>query len=963
MSIFPAVPGTARQRFVQLSLLAALFALAACASQEPPEPLAPAQSPNDRFAYRLVTLDNGLQTLLISNPETPKAAASLDVQVGSGDNPADRGGLAHFLEHMLFLGTEKYPDPAEYERYITEHGGSRNAYTSFEHTNYFFDVDAQHLDGALDRFAQFFVAPNLDAAYVERERNAVEAEYQMGLKSDGRRGLDVLQASMNPEHPFSRFSVGSLESLADRPGQSVRDDLLDFYARHYSANQMRLVVLGRESLKELEGMVEDMFGEVPNRGAELESIDEPLFVDAQLPMLLKVEPQGTLRQLALNFQIPDYRAEYDSKPMAYVSNLVGHEGEGSLLSALKRQGLADGLSSGTGLSWRGGALFSVNIGLTEAGVERYEEVLQYVFAYLDLLREEGPRQRIYDEQAALAALSFRFVEPMPPISYVRMLSDRMHYYADADLLSGPFLMTDFDGDQIRDALSRLTADRAQVVLTAPGLATDRVSPYYEVPYARMGPEAIMVSRWTGGEAEGLQLPEPNPFIAEDVELLALSEDNPAQPTLRVDTPRKRVWHRQADDFRVPKGALYISFRSPMVGATPEQWAAASLYTRVVSDALNEYTYPALLAGIGFRYYRHGQGLGLRINGYNDKQLRLLEDLLTAIGGNALDAARFERVRREMVLELQNSVARRPTSQLLDHMRQAIQSGEYSDARLIEALEGMTVADLEAYREDFWTSARFEALLYGNHAAQDAERVAALADLVLRGERGEAALAPEVLALDAGDSVQLEAEIEHPDAVVAWYLQGAGRSLEDRAAVALTAQVIESGFFQQLRTEQQLGYIVSSFAWPQYDLPGLVLLIQSPSHAAPDVHAAMDEFLSATLEDITAEQFERHRSALVNNILKPHENLSERADFYWQSIALREWDFDRPERLAAAVRAIDYEAWQDYYRQTFLEERRSFLGVSAGARDALPEAPGTAVFADPKALRAAKSTIEIDLSPL
>jgi insulysin len=179
--------------------------------------VAPVQSPNDRFAYRLVELDNGLRALLISNPESPKAAASLDVYVGSGDNPEGRGGLAHFLEHMLFLGTEKYPDPAEYERFITEHGGSRNAYTSFEHTNYFFDVDAPHLTGALDRFAQFFIAPNFDARYVERERNAVQAEYQMGLKSDPRRGLDVLQASMNPEHPFSQFAVGSLESLADRP--------------------------------------------------------------------------------------------------------------------------------------------------------------------------------------------------------------------------------------------------------------------------------------------------------------------------------------------------------------------------------------------------------------------------------------------------------------------------------------------------------------------------------------------------------------------------------------------------------------------------------------------------------------------------------------------------------------------------------------------------------------------------
>jgi len=943
-----------------------LLCLSACSTAERGDvriAAAPVQSPNDEFAYRLLTLENGLKALLVSNPGTPKAAASLDVQVGSGDNPSDRGGLAHFLEHMLFLGTEKYPDPAEYERFITEHGGRRNAYTSFEHTNYFFDVDPAHLEGALDRFAQFFVAPRLDAAYVERERNAVEAEYQMGLKSDGRRGLDVLQASMNPAHPFSRFAVGSLETLADRPDDAVRDDLLDFYRRHYSANVMRLVVVGREPLDELEAMVAERFSAVPNRDTSLTVIDEPLFVEARLPMLLKVRPQGTLRQLEVNFTIPDYRPVYDVKPMAYVSNLVGHEGEGSLLSALKREGLADGLSAGTGLSWRGGSVFSVSVALTERGVAQYERVLARLFAYLDLLRERGPVERLHAEQASLAELAFRFREPVAPISYASGLSNSMHYYADPDVLQGPYVMDRFDAQLIRDALERLTAERAQVVLTAPEVQTDRTSPYYGVPYARLGPEAIMLARWTAGADDGLALPAANPFIADSVELLPIAEDNPLNPTLRVDGPRVKVWHRQASDFRVPKGALYLSFRSPHVGSTPADQAAASLYTRIVSDAVNEYTYPALLAGLGFRYYRHAQGIGLRISGYDDKQLRLLGDLLSAIRDQPFDDARFTRLRREMVLELQNTVARRPSSQLLDHLRQAIASGEYADVELIEALEAMDVDALSAYRDRFWRSTRVEALLYGNHAAADARRVAELVSERLDDGAGEAARAPEVMRLEAGQSLQLDVDIEHDDAVVAWYLQGRDVTLFDRAAVALTAQIIESGFFQQLRTEQQLGYIVSSFAWPQYEVPGLMLLIQSPSHSARTVQAAMDEFLRATPDGVTQDQFARHRQALINNLLKPHENLMERAGFYWQSIAFREWGFDRPRQLAEAVEAISFDDWQAYFEAVFLQERRSLLAVSAGARGERPVASEAATFDDPAELRRRVGLSPVDLAPL
>ena len=347
-----------RQGFKILLFVFVPIFIYACASL-PETGVSPVKSPNDDNEYRFITLENQLEVLLVSDPDTKKAAAALDVQVGSGDNPPGRAGLAHFLEHMLFLGTDKYPDAAEYEEFITEHGGSRNAYTSFEHTNYFFDVDEAYLSEALDRFAQFFVAPKFDAQYVEREKNAVEAEYQMGLKSDGRRGLDVLQEVMNPEHPFSQFSVGSLDTLEDRPEATVREDLLAFYDKHYSANQMKLAVLGSESLDELEAMARSMFSAIPNKSFEYEQIAAPLVAPGDLPMLVQITPQATMRELQVAFPIPDYRAQYTAKPLSYLGNLVGHEGAGSLLSQLKAEGLAEGLGAGSGIAWRAAAPFLV----------------------------------------------------------------------------------------------------------------------------------------------------------------------------------------------------------------------------------------------------------------------------------------------------------------------------------------------------------------------------------------------------------------------------------------------------------------------------------------------------------------------------------------------------------------------------------------------------------------------------
>ncbi|GFY98228.1 insulinase (Peptidase family M16) family protein [Actinidia rufa] len=139
----------------------------------------------DKRDYRRIVLHNSLQALLISDPETDKCAACMEVGIGSFSDPEGLEGLAHFLEHMLFYASEKYPLEDSYSKYITEHGGSTNAFTASEHTNYYFDVNADCFEEALDRFAQFFIKPLMSPDATMREIKAVDSENQKNLLSDG----------------------------------------------------------------------------------------------------------------------------------------------------------------------------------------------------------------------------------------------------------------------------------------------------------------------------------------------------------------------------------------------------------------------------------------------------------------------------------------------------------------------------------------------------------------------------------------------------------------------------------------------------------------------------------------------------------------------------------------------------------------------------------------------------------
>merc|ERR1719253_482693 len=200
-----------------------------------------------RREYEHVRLANGLQVILASDPACDKAAAALCVGVGRLHEPKEIPGLAHFCEHMLFLGTEAFPDEAEYKRFVKGHGGKCNAATGDATTCYAFDIAPDHLGGALDRFSQFFLAPLFTVAATEREINAVDSEHSMRITDDGRRSYASLLLDANPKHPL-HWGSGNAQSLRDVPREQGRDphaEVVGFYRENYTSEDMTLAVLGR----------------------------------------------------------------------------------------------------------------------------------------------------------------------------------------------------------------------------------------------------------------------------------------------------------------------------------------------------------------------------------------------------------------------------------------------------------------------------------------------------------------------------------------------------------------------------------------------------------------------------------------------------------------------------------------------------------------------------------------------
>ncbi|MCY4214715.1 MAG: insulinase family protein [Gammaproteobacteria bacterium] len=862
------------------------------------------KSPNDERAYRYLELANGLRALLASDPKADKAAASLTVFRGSFHEPAERPGLAHFLEHMLFIGTEKYPEVDGYQAFVSAHGGSSNAYTASDHTNYFFDIDPAHFQAGMDRFAQFFIAPLLDPAYVERERNAVHSEYQLQLKDDGWRAFAASKMALNPAHPLARFNIGSLETLGD----DALAALEAFFKAHYSADQMALVALSNESLDDLQAWVAPLFEGIANRQLGAAPVTTPPYPADGLPATLRIQPQKEIRSASYEFPVPSTRPHYRTKPERYLTNLLGHEGVGSLHAALKARGWIESLNASSAHIDDATSAIDVTIGLTPAGSGRIEAISAALFAYLDLLRSEAPSRWRYREQARIAETHFRFQEPSSALGFVYRVGPTLAHLPPVDLLRAPYLMDEFDPALIERYLARLTPRNVRLTVIEPDAATDRIEPWFKVPYA-LEQRPIAMEPAVGKTRFEFHLPAKNPFIPEDLTTLP---DDPGPPRRIKAAEGIEAWLDRDLAFGAPRANLRLLLTVPDGGlASVEDQVAASIYRDLVADQLNAYAYPAGLAGLSFGIGLSARGFLVEIGGYTDKQDVLLPQVLEALNDAEIEPATFARLLDERVRGWRNEALERPYSQAYGAIGKALQNSAWPAEMLASAAERLTVEALRAWRSERLTRFGLVALLHGN---LDEERAIAIVESVRKRLPVEAVPPFRVEIAQVADSYRVPLAIDHADAAVALYVQDEQPGVNARAQSALAAQLVKQAFFTELRTEQQLGYAVFARATPFRNQGGLTFIVQSPVASPAALEEAILTFLDArpnAVRNLSEEAFSQFKAGLISDLTEREKNLNQRSRRLWRDLDLGYVNFDANQQLADAFAELSQAAMADF----------------------------------------------------
>eukprot|EP00850_Spirogloea_muscicola_P012506 SM000081S22640 [mRNA] locus=s81:244115:252096:- [translate_table: standard] len=927
------------------------------------------KSKEDRRLYRVVELPNGLAAVLVHDPE---AAAAMAVGVGSFSDPPVAQGLAHFLEHMLFMGSAKYPDENDYDAYLAEHGGSSNAFTDTEVTCYHFDVNPKFLQPALDRFAQFFIAPLAKPEAMDREVQAVDS--------------------------------GNRKSLVDDPaavGVDMRGELMGLYGRHYNAGSMRLAVIGGEPLDVLEAWVRELFGDVKGPGGPRPLLSlgacPPLWEAGKLYRIDSVKDQHLL---ALAWPLPCLDWAYTRKPADYISHLVGHEGEGSLLALLKQERLASSLSAGVGEGGyernSGQYIFSVHIALTEQGLQNVMTVVGLVHQYLAMLRREGPQEWVFRELGAMSAMEFRYHEEEAPDDYTVRLATNMFVYPKEHVVAGDYLFTDWDAALVSDTLARLVPENLRLDLvtrgaTSASAATGPVllEPWFQVPYALQAVQPEVLHDWAEPPSlqAALRMPPSNEFIPSDFSLrctdtsvtatqkdslLPGHADGNGQPSATADEAAAdeppvviledggcRLWHKLDRVFRTPRANVFFAITSPAADTSASTAVCTELFVRLLEDSLSKTMYLANVAKLESSLTVAGHRIEVKLHGFSHKLPQLAESIFRRLDGFLVDPERFEVVREELARAYRNANMK-PMKQSA-YLRLAVLR---QTAWLIEdklaALLALTPTDLQAFLPRLLEQTFVEVLAHGNLLEDEARTLCAVARKHMPPGSGlERAAVPEdaILELPAGRGIVLNEAVKNKsedNSVVEVYFQGVAdmgaSSVRNKSLLDLMEQVAYEPCYDQLRTKEQLGYRVDCGVRNTHRIFGFCFRIQSAEYDCVHLHSRVEAFLGTfreTLVGMSADTFESHREALIQQKLQKDHSLLDESDRHWDQIWEHRYFFNSRKVEAAALKNVtlaDLVEWFDKYLAVGSATRRK-LTVHVWSRGKpMHDGPGTDMVA-------------------
>lgn len=879
-------------------MIALMFCLVACHAPEPTIE----QSPYDNRHMKHLRWHNGMQILIVQDPEAQNTSAALAVGAGSHHEPKQWPGLAHLLEHMLFLGTDHHPEADAFMNLVQRHGGQHNAATHPHQTRYFFEVPPEHAPEVMALWQEFFTQPALNPQWLAKEIQAVDAEYHMRRTREEVRLDHALKTQWDPEHPISRFHVGN-RSVFEADPSALKEALRSFFDTHYTPDRMSLVVISPEPVADTLAWLAPLWQEAGSKAAGVDrrsSTWPALTLRQEEDLLIRIPQEESTMHWSLQLPIQHQGQRHVAQHAAFLAFALGVAWEGGVIQLWKERGDVLATQAGLGYLDADHSTVGIRVSLSEQGQAHQERLEQEVVGYIAALAQH-PQLMAYHElwKQHRHDLWLR-AEHASSMHQAGQWAGALLLDPPTHLLRGlsPSLWERCDEAELRAWLLDRAASQRVLQTSATQTSWPNKEPFYQTPYsvtwralAQRPEPAVWTAEWS--------LPPEHP---QGTRHLALGMPSPCPQALQHD----RIslwWHAGVPGMRRPQVNTHMLLRHH--ADTLERWIVASLWAHDFAQAEEGARDALALQHAHWRLHNHASGWILEAEGERDGYERWFAEVLARFQAWRFTPERWARAKEHLKAQEAAWAQASPVQQAQHLWMLHTAQNQWPEEEQARALEALTLARAEALQTTMRQELSAMALVEGNVSGSQTQAWAHTWADALALSHCEPHQAPQARQWPEGHAANLAPYTHTQDRVVLGFYPWPEEGVSGRMQAAVLASLLKGPFFHELRTQKQLGYHVALHPVSLHGQQGIMCYVQSPHASSEELQQHIQTFWKhhmTALFDKNAGYWKPHLEALRHQLSLPEHDLATHAERHWDALLQHEGDFGRRQE---AQRWLDH----------------------------------------------------------
>ncbi len=608
---------------------------------------------------------------------------------------------------------------------------------------------------------------------------------------------------------------------------------------------------------------------------------------------------------------------------------------------LQKQGLVEGISANSDPIVNGNSgVLAISASLTDKGTANRDQVVAAIFSYLNLLREKGIDKQYFDELANVLDIDFRYPSITRDMDYVEWLADTMIRVPVEHTLDAVNIADRYDAKAVKERLAMMTPQNARIWYISPKEPHNKTAYFVDAPYQVDKISAQTFADWQKKAADiALSLPELNPYIPDDFSLIK-SEKKYDHPELIVDESNLRVVYAPSRYFASePKADVSLILRNPKAMDSARNQVMFALNDYLAGLALDQLSNRASVGGISFSTNANN-GLMVNANGYTQRLPQLFRALLEGYFSYTATEDQLEQAKSWYNQMMDSAEKGKAFEQAIMPAQMLSQVPYFSRDERRKILPSITLKEVLAYRDALKSGARPEFMVIGNMTEARATTLARDVQKQLGADGSEWCRNKDVV-VDKKQSVIFEKAGNSTDSALAAVFVPTGYDEYTSSAYSsLLGQIVQPWFYNQLRTEEQLGYAVFAFPMSVGRQWGMGFLLQSNDKQPSFLWERYKAFFptaEAKLRAMKPDEFAQIQQAVITQMLQAPQTLGEEASKLSKDFDRGNMRFDSRDKIVAQIKLLTPQKLADFFHQAVVEPQgMAILSQISGSQNGKAE---------------------------